>query len=133
MQAMVINETGGPSAFRRAEVETPQVILGHVLIRVSASSVNPLDCTIRSRGLGLCPEFPAVLHGDVAGVVEQVGSEVAGFRVGDEVYGYAGGLVGTGGALAEFMLADARLLARKPKGLSMEEAAALPLVPPREK
>jgi NADPH:quinone reductase len=53
---------------------------------------------------------------------------VKNFKVGDEVYGCAGGLKGSGGALAEYMLADARLLAKKPESLSMLEAAALPLV-----
>lgn len=57
-----------------------------------------------------------------------MGEGVTEFKVGDEVFGCAGGFKGTGGALAEFMLADADLLAHKPKNLTMEEAAALPLV-----
>ncbi len=76
----------------------------------------------------LSPPFPAVLHSDVAGVVTEVASDVAGFKPGDEVYGCAGGLPGMGGALGEFMLADASLIAHKPKSLDMPEAAALPLV-----
>lgn len=68
------------------------------------------------------------MQGDVAGVVAEVGSNVSGFKVGDEVFGYAGGVKGTGGALAEFMVADAKCLAHKPKNLSFREAAALPLV-----
>ena len=68
------------------------------------------------------------MHGDVAGIIEAVGPEVRKFKVGDAVYGFAGGLVGSDGALAEFMLADAKLLAKKPETISMMEAAALPLV-----
>lgn len=76
----------------------------------------------------IAPLFPAVLHGDVAGTIEVVGEGVTSFQVGDEVYGCAGGVKGLGGALAEFMLADAALVAKKPKSLTMREAAALPLV-----
>ena len=65
---------------------------------------------------------------DFAGTVEETGEGVTGFAVGDEVYGCAGGLANLQGALAELMPADARLIAHKPKSLSMREAAALPLV-----
>jgi len=63
------------------------------------------------------PDLPAVLHGDVAGVVSAVGQEVSGFKTGDEVYSCAGGFKGHGGALADFMVADARLVAHKPRTL----------------
>jgi len=69
-----------------------------------------------------------VLHGDVAGVVVEVGDDVTDFNVGDEVYGMAGGINGVDGALAEFMLVEVRLMAKKPKTLTMKQAAALPLV-----
>ena len=62
------------------------------------------------------------------GVVEMVAPDVQGFQVGDEVYGCAGGLKGSDGALAQWMAADARLLAKKPRTLSMAASAALPLV-----
>ena len=75
-----------------------------------------------------CPPFPAVLHGDVAGIVSAVGEGVKGFKVGDEVYGCAGGVGQLQGALTQLMLVDAGLMAHKPKNLSMTEAAALPLV-----
>lgn len=64
----------------------------------------------------------------MAGVIEEVGAEVTEFSVGDEVYGCAGGFLNESGALSEFMLADARCIAQKPKKLSMMEASALPLV-----
>ena len=65
---------------------------------------------------------------DFTGTIEAAGDDVTGFALGDEVYGCAGGLADLQGALAERMLADARLIAHKPKSLSMREAAALPLV-----
>jgi NADPH2:quinone reductase len=71
--------------------------------------------------------LPAVLGIDLAGIVEEVGSGVSGFRGGDEVYGMTGGVGGIQGSLAEFAAVDATLLARKPHNLSMREAAALPL------
>ncbi|MEM7168400.1 MAG: zinc-dependent alcohol dehydrogenase family protein, partial [Planctomycetota bacterium] len=102
----------------------------HVLVRMAATSVNTVDTMIRQLGpqLPLSPELPAVLGMDVAGTVEAIGDGVVDFAPGDEVYGCAGGLATLPGALAEYMLADARLLAHKPKSLSMRQAAALPLV-----
>lgn len=129
MKVQAIQHFGDHSVFETLEMPKPAIKAGYVLMRVIASSVNPVDYKIRS-GMypGISPEFPAVLHGDVAGVVEEVGSGVTEFKMGDEVYGCAGGVKGEGGALGEFMLADARLIAIKPKSLSMIEAAAMPLV-----
>lgn len=129
MKAQVITKFGDPSVFKLMEMPKPILKPGYVLIKVYASSVNRIDCKIRSGAVpDLAPNFPAILHGDVAGVIEAVAPDVKNFKVGDEVYGCAGGLRGSDGALAEFMLADARLLAKKPTSLSMPEAAALPLV-----
>jgi NADPH2:quinone reductase len=129
VKAQIIQSFGDPSVFQLEEVSKPELKPGHVLIQVKASSVNPIDTKVRAGAVpAVAPEFPAVLHGDVAGLVSAVGEGVTEFKVGDEVFGCAGGFKGTGGALAEFMLADADLLAHKPKNLTMEEAAALPLV-----
>jgi NADPH2:quinone reductase len=126
---MVIEKHGGPEVFTAREVPVPVVKPGHVLIRVKATSVNPVDVKLRSSELPFSRPLPVVLHGDVAGIVTAVGPGVTRFKEGDEVYGCAGGVRGTdGGALAEYMLADADLLALKPRRLSFAEAAALPLV-----
>ncbi len=129
MRAFAIEQFGDPGVFREMELPLPKVLPGHVLIRVAATSVNPVDRKIR-QGLSasLAPSFPAVLHGDVAGTIVEVGAGVDRFQVGDAVYGCAGGIKGLGGALAEYMLADARSIALKPPSLTMAEAAALPLV-----
>jgi NADPH2:quinone reductase len=129
MKAIVIDRFGEPDVFRPAELPTPQAGPGEIVIRVAATSVNPIDCRLR-RGLHpqLAPELPAVLHGDVAGVVVEAGEGVSAFRAGDEVYAFAGGFKGMGGALAEYMALDAQLAAPKPKTLTMAEAAALPVV-----
>jgi NADPH2:quinone reductase len=129
MNAQVINKFGDYSVFETSNLPKPEVKPGYVLIRVLATSVNPIDCKIRAGNVpAITATFPAVLHGDVAGVIEAVGENVTEFKVGDEVYGCAGGLKNEDGALAEFMLADAKLIAIKPKSLSMAETAALPLV-----
>jgi NADPH2:quinone reductase len=129
MKAMVVREFGGPEVFEQREIPRPSPKTGQVLVRVKASSVNPVDTKIRSGMLAaIAPEAPTVLGCDMAGVVEECGAGVTAFAPGDEVYGCAGGVKGSPGALAEFMTADARLLAPKPAGLTFEEAAALPLV-----
>lgn len=130
MKAMVIEEYGGPDVFVERDVATPEPGMGQVRIRVVASSVNPLETKIRSGLVKTGPELPAILNGDVAGVVDKVGPGVAEFKVGDEVFGCAGGVRGWQGALADYMVADVRLLARRTPGISLAltECAALPLV-----
>ena len=129
MKAKVINKFGEPSVFETADLKKAQLKTGEVLIKVCATSVNPVDCKMRA---GLFPKntapFPAVLHGDVAGIIEEVGPNAKKFKIGDEVFGCAGGVIGCDGALREYMWTDENLLAKKPKTLSMLEAAALPLV-----
>ncbi|MFW2586935.1 zinc-dependent alcohol dehydrogenase family protein [Sagittula sp. SSi028] len=130
MQTMTLTSYGPDAAFTAAELPKPVATDGHVVVEVKATSVNTVDTMIRAMGrdLPLSPELPAVLGMDFAGIITEVGAGVTGFAVGDEVYGCAGGLADLQGALAEFMLADARLIAHKPKSLTMREAAALPLV-----
>ncbi len=101
-----------------------------MLIKVAACSVNTVDTMIRNMGnaLPLSPELPAILGMDFAGTIESIGDGVVDFSIGDEVYGCAGGLANLAGSLAEYMVADSRLIATKPVNLSMREAAALPLV-----
>lgn len=128
MKAMVIQQYGGTEQFIEQEVPAPKIQEGHVVIKVAASSVNPLDTKIRAGLVQANPPFPATLHGDVAGIVTEVGQGVEDFSVGDEVFGYAGGLKNYQGALADYMLADARLVTKKPDNLAFAEAAALPVV-----
>lgn len=129
MKAQVMEAFGDPDVFHEVTLPWPKVRPGHVLIRVEASSINPLDCKIRSgMAKGYCPPFPAILHGDVAGVIEDVGEHVTGFSKGDRVYACAGGVKPLQGAIADYMLADAELVSRMPKNLTFREAAVLPLV-----
>ena len=110
------------------EVEIPQITNGHVLVKIAVSGTNPLDYKIRLGQLPISmPELPAILGADMAGTIVAVGADVTDFALGDEVYGLVGGIKGLPGTLAEYVLADARLIALKPKNLSMREAAAIPL------
>ncbi|OCQ23164.1 quinone oxidoreductase [Pseudoalteromonas luteoviolacea] len=128
MKAMVIKELGSSDVFQLEEREKPRIKSGHLVIEVKATSVNPLDTMLRSTETPWSDNLPEILHGDVAGTVIEVGEDVTNFRIGDAVYGCAGGISGINGALCEYMLVDARLMAHKPTTLSMKEAAALPLV-----
>jgi len=130
MKAMILSTYGENATFEKKEIEKPTLEKGQVLVKISASSVNTVDTMIRNMGkdLPLSPDTPAVLGMDFAGTVERVGDEVEGFSVGDEVYGCAGGLADLPGTLADYIAADSRLIAHKPKNVSMREAAALPLV-----
>ena len=131
MKSMILNQYGDAAQFVETDRPKPSAKPGHVVIRVAATSVNTVDTMIRSMGADLAPispELPALLGMDFAGVVEEVGAGVEGFAAGDEVYGCAGGLADLPGALAEYIEADIRLIAHKPKSLSMREAAAIPLV-----
>ncbi len=130
MKAMIIRNFGGSDVFEPAEIAKPEVKPDHVLVKIAATSVNTVDTMIRQMGkeLPISPELPAVLGMDFAGTVESVGEGVSEYSIGDEVYGCAGGLGELPGTLAEYMVADANLIAHKPKTVSMREAAALPLV-----
>ena len=129
MRAMTITGFGGPEVFTENSLPMPAVLPGHVLVRVKASSVNPVDTKIRSGMLAaLAPDEPIVLGCDVAGIVEEVGDGVLDFSVGDLVYGSPCGVKGCPGALAEFVVVDADCLGLVPEGMDFGKAAALPLV-----
>jgi NADPH2:quinone reductase len=114
--------------FREVDLPRPIPAAGQVLVRVHASGINPLDTKIRAGKADHAKQpLPAVLGLDMAGVIEELGPGVTAFRAGDAVYGMIGGVGGLQGTLAEFVIADSRLLARKPESLSMRETAALPL------
>lgn len=130
MKAMLLNSYGEDSTFELSEVAKPEIKTGHVLVKIAASSVNTVDTMIRNMGkeLPLSPDSPALLGMDFSGTVESVGEGVEGYAIGDEVYGCAGGLADLPGTLADYIVADSKLIARKASNLSMREAAALPLV-----
>jgi NADPH:quinone reductase-like Zn-dependent oxidoreductase len=126
MKRVSIHEYGGPEQLVYEDAEVPVAGPGQLLVKVAASSVNPADWKIRSGATRAMMDFPMplVLGGDIAGTVAAVGEGVSGWAVGDEVFA----LLGLVGAYAEYVAVNAAIVARKPAGLSFEEAAALPLV-----
>lgn len=127
MSAAILVAEGQP--LQIARIPVPGLSSGQVRVRVRAAGLNPLDTKIRAGKAGHAKHpLPAVLGIDVAGRVDAVGDGVEGFAPGDAVYGMTGGIGGVQGALAQYAIVDARLLAHAPAGFSAREAAATPLV-----
>ena len=126
MRAMVLTAFGGPEKFELQEAPKPAPGAGEVLVRVHATSVNPVDYKIRKDGTWAGVKPPAILGYDVSGVVEAVGPGARDFKPGDEVY-YTPVIRGLPGSYAEYHVAHESLVARKPSNLSHAEAAAVPL------
>ena len=124
MKAIRIHEFGGPEVLRVEDLAAPEPGPGEVLIRVRASSVNPVDYKIRNGGY-LPPErLPLTLGRDVAGVVDKVGPGVADYAPGSAVYAM---LAPEQGGYAEFVTAKAEHCAPMPGRLDFVQAAAVPL------
>jgi NADPH2:quinone reductase len=128
VRAMVTPRFGGADLFEEQDVERPEPGAGEVLVRVVAAGTNPVDAKFRAEGDSIGLEAPIVLGADVSGVVEEVGPGVADFAPGDEVY-YTPEVFGprSNGAYAEYHVAGADIVAKKPFSLSHEDAAAVPL------
>ncbi|WP_182379368.1 NADP-dependent oxidoreductase [Nocardioides sp. WS12] len=127
MKAFVV-EKYGKDGLRAVDVPEPQVGPRDVLIRVRAASINPLDKMVRNGEFKQLLKYktPFALGHDLAGVVARVGADVRSFAVGDEVYARPRDL--RIGAFAESIAVDQDDVALKPASLTMEEAAAVPLV-----
>ncbi|MEU9519618.1 NADP-dependent oxidoreductase [Streptomyces sp. NPDC048224] len=126
MRAVVVERWGGPEELVEREVERPEPGLNEVLVRVHAAGVNPVDWKTRASGALIGWDAVPAVGWDVSGTVEAVGPGVGLFRPGDEVFGMPR-FPRQAGAYAEYVVAPARHLARKPAALTHTEAAALPL------
>jgi len=122
MRAVTFTDYGGPEVLHVAEAEEPHAGPGQVRIAVRASGVNPIDWKARSGMLRevMPVEFPVIDGREAAGVVDEVGEDVEGVSVGEEVFGFS-----VAGAAAEYAVLDD--FARKPARLSWQEAAGLPV------
>src|SRR5260370_27840475 len=131
MKAVICETYGGPEVLELADVPIPQVGPNGVLVRVYASSVNPVDWKLR-KGLLAGPwelRFPVIWGCDVSGVVEQVGTAGTLFKPCDEVYGFKHGKVAKTyrGTYAEYAVVPESALAHKPAKLTHQEPAPIPL------
>lgn len=128
MKAFILESYGANRALQLAEVPEPQLRDDEVLVQVHAAGVNQLDSKIKDGQFKLILPYrlPLILGHDVAGVVVKAGPRVRQFKPGDEVYARTDDFrIGT---FAEFVPVRESSLAPKPKGLTMEEAASIPLV-----
>lgn len=124
MKAVVVHQYGGPEVLKFEEYPDPVPGAGEVLVRVAASSVNPIDYKRRA---GLTKDFyplkfPGLIGVDMAGTVVKIGPGVEGFSAGDQVFTMADN------TYAQLCVVKAAMLAKVPKGLDLIQAAALPLV-----
>jgi len=124
MKAIVVHQYGGPEVLKFEDYPDPVPGPGEVLVRVAATSVNPIDYKRRA---GLTKDFyplqfPGLIGVDIAGTVVKLGPGVEGFSVGDQVFAMADN------TYAELCVVKAAALAKVPKGLDLIQAAALPLV-----
>lgn len=129
MKAIYFENFGGPEVLHYGEQPTPRLKPGQVLIEVHAAGVNPRDWMLRQGtyvGRPLVGRPPIIPGSDVSGVVVDVGTQVTGFSIGQEVFAMQSQL-GRMGGYAEYMAVDAACVAPKPKEISHVDAAALPV------
>jgi NADPH:quinone reductase-like Zn-dependent oxidoreductase len=124
MKVIAINEFGAIENFIEEQRDIPQPREDEVLIRVRAGSFNPVDYKMRQGRFG--GNLPIVLGHDLAGVIEEVGSNVSRLRIGDEIWAYLGGPC-SNGAYAEYVCAPHEFVTVRPRILSFEEAASIPV------
>ncbi|MFY2565555.1 zinc-dependent alcohol dehydrogenase family protein [Achromobacter ruhlandii] len=127
MKAIVLTAFGGPASFELRDVPKPVPQAGQVLVRVHATAINPLDYQVRRGDYPDLVPLPAITGHDVSGVVEAVGPGVTAFAPGDEVW-YTPQIFDGPGSYAEYHVAAANIVGRKPASLSHLEAASLTLV-----
>lgn len=128
MKAVRIHEFGGPEVLKIEDVDRPVPAADEILVKVYASGVNPVDWVIRQGSNDAMRSFltlPLILGWDAAGIVEETGSDVTGFQKGDAVYGLPN--FPGDGSYAEYCVAKASQFAGKPKSISFNEAAGVPL------
>jgi|SRR5579872_276171 len=127
MKAVRFHTYGTPDVLVYEDVPKPEPAAGEVLVKVHATSVNPIDWKIRAGYLKSFRDYPLpfILGWDVSGVVESVGAGVTGFKPGDEVYGFPD--ASRNGAYAEYIAVEQTKLAHKPRSLDHIHSAAIPL------
>jgi NADPH:quinone reductase len=126
MKAAVLTAFGDAEKFEIQTVPIPTLKANQVLVRVCATSINPVDYQTRRGDYKELVQLPAILGVDVSGVIEAIGEAVTDFKVGDNVY-YSPQIFGESGSYAQYHVADAAIVALKPANLSHIEAASFPL------
>jgi NADPH:quinone reductase-like Zn-dependent oxidoreductase len=125
MKAARVLRFGPPSVISSDDVPRPDPGAGQLLVRVKAAGAGNWDALIRDGKVQLQP-LPLILGAELSGIVEAIGADIPGFKVGDQVYGATNEQFS--GAYAEYAVPLARMIGRKPSGLSFVEAASVPIV-----
>ncbi|MDO8414538.1 MAG: zinc-dependent alcohol dehydrogenase family protein [Gallionellaceae bacterium] len=129
MKIISMTAAGGPDVLQLREIPKPELPSPHhVRIKLAAAGINPLDTKLRTKPAYYPDKLPAILGCDGAGVVEEIGSAVMRFKVGDGVYFCNGGIGDEPGCYAEYTTLHEEYCAAQPANLSLQESAALPLV-----
>ncbi|MFC4209788.1 zinc-binding dehydrogenase [Pedobacter petrophilus] len=126
MKAAILKEFGPVENFEIVEVPTPKPGFGEVLVKVFATSVNPLDYQVRRGDYKNELSLPVITGHDVSGEIIELGQGVESFKIGDQVY-YTPEIFNGPGSYAEYHCAHESIIALKPKNLNHLEAATLPL------
>ncbi|MFZ3019889.1 MAG: zinc-dependent alcohol dehydrogenase family protein [Gallionella sp.] len=129
MKAILATAPGGTDVLQLRDIPKPELPSAHhVRVKLAAAGVNPVDTKLRAKPAYHPDKLPAILGCDGAGVVEAVGDQVTRFKGGDEVYFCNGGIGDEPGNYAEYTTLHEEYCAAKPANLSLQDAAALPLV-----
>lgn len=126
MKAVRVHSFGPPEAMVLEDVSEPEPAAGEVVVHVKAAGIGPWDALIRSGRSAVAQPLPLTLGSDLSGVVHAIGPGVAGFKIGDEVFGSTNERFT--GAYAEYAAAKATMIAPKPKSLNHVHAASVPIV-----
>ncbi|SDD65784.1 NADP-dependent oxidoreductase [Glycomyces harbinensis] len=129
MKAVVLPHYGGADDLQLREIPPPPVGAGEVLVKLKATSVNPVDWKLGAGYLdAMIPgEFPLIPGWDAAGIVTDVGAAVTGVARGDEVFGYVRRPIAKWGTYAEYTVAEPHMVTRKPPSLDWASAGGLSL------
>ncbi|MEN8223696.1 MAG: NAD(P)-dependent alcohol dehydrogenase [Acidobacteriota bacterium] len=127
MRSVIFNKYGGPDVLEIKDVEKPQLDEKSILVKVKASSVNPVDYKVRRGDMKILSgkKFPKYAGSDFSGVIEEAGEAAAGYKKGDEVYGFLNPM--KGGAYSDYLIADPANVSLKPEKFSFEQAASMPI------
>lgn len=129
MQTMLTTSAGGIDVMHLRDLDVPEVLSPlHLRVKLAAAGINPLDTKLRMKPIYYPDKLPAILGCDGAGIVDEIGSEVTRFKVGDQVYFNNGGIGLDPGCYAEYTTLHEDCCAAKPANLSMQDSAAIPLV-----
>lgn len=129
MKAILATAPGSVDVLQLRDIPKPELPASHhLLVKLAAASINPIDTKLRTKPLFFPDKLPAILGCDGAGIVETIGSAVTRFKVGDQVFFCSGGIGNEPGNYAEYTTLHEDYCAKKPVNIGLQDSAALPLV-----